>query len=238
MEELPTGWDAIFWDIGGVLVAPDSIRRAHEEFIVSLVDELSLDVSQTDALETWRQSVGDHFRERDGTEFALAERGYHLGVAAVADQEVPKETWRPLFDWAFASEIEPEPNALSTVEAVAERDVHIGIVSDIDTREAMDILSEFGLEDAVDSVVTSEKVGRTKPDPSMFEQALENASATPRRSLMVGDRYEHDIEGAANMDIWTVAYGARSGPAVDFRVDDLSEVVDIVDGNWEPTAPD
>lgn len=238
MGELSTEWEAVFWDIGCVLVKPDSIRRAHEEFVASLVDELSLDVSQENALETWRETVGDHFRKRDGTEFALAERGYHLGVAAVAGREVAKETWRPLFDRAFVNRIEPEPNARSTVETIAEWDVHLGIVSDIDTREAMDILSELGLEELFDSIATSESVGRTKPDPSMFRTALEKASATPQRSLMIGDRYEHDMEGAANADIRTVAYGARSGPAVDFQVEDLSEIVDIVDGKQDPTVRD
>jgi putative hydrolase of the HAD superfamily len=67
----------------------------------------------------------------------------------------------------------------------------------------------------------------------MFETALTKASAAPDRSLMIGDRYSHDMEGGANAGMWTISYGADAGPAVDFTLSDLQTVVDIVDGTYE-----
>jgi putative hydrolase of the HAD superfamily len=73
----------------------------------------------------------------------------------------------------------------------------------------------------VDAYTSSESVGRTRPDPAMFETALEKADVDPVRAVMVGDRYEHDMAGASAHGIATVADGAEDGPAVDYRLDDL-----------------
>jgi putative hydrolase of the HAD superfamily len=236
MDSSQRAWDAVFWDIGGVILEHESILQAHKAFISELIETFALEVPTEMALETWQQAVGAHFHEREGTDFRLAEDAYQRGVEAVVGESVEKDRWRPLFDDAFLTHIEPKPNAISTLTALTERDVHLGIISDIDDREATAILTAFGLDSTFDSVTTSEEVGRTKPDAKMFDTALQKASASPSRSLMIGDRYEHDMEGGANAGMWTVAYGANAGPAVDFRISDLATVVALVDGDHD-SAP-
>lgn len=223
MSNLPTTWDATFWDIGGVIVDLDSVGTVHRTFIESLLD--------THPVETWRTAVGRYFREREGSEFRLAGNAYHRGVESVLGESVDRSSWRPLFDRAFEEHVEAKPDALSALESLADRNVHVGIISDIDDREAEAVLAKFDLEPVLDSVTTSEEVGRTKPAGEPFKTALEKASATSSRSLMVGDRYDHDIVGAADAGLRTVAYGAESGEAVDFRIDNPTEVVAIVDGD-------
>jgi HAD superfamily hydrolase (TIGR01549 family) len=48
----------------------------------------------------------------------------------------------------------------------------------------------------VDVAVGSKDHGRTKPHPSIFESALAALGTTARESVMVGDSYTDDIEGA------------------------------------------
>lgn len=214
--------DATFFDIGGVLLDPASVRRAHDRFIADLSDEYDLEAE--DALETWRAELGAHFREREGTEFRSARAGYERAVAALGvDGE-----WEPAFERALAGTIEPNPGAVEAVEALAERELHLGVISDVDAAEGRRILETFGVLEEFDSITTSEAVGRTKPDPAMFETALRKAGTAPERSLMVGDRYRHDIEGAKDVGMVTTAYGAEDGPAIDHRLDDLREVLDLV----------
>lgn len=45
-------------------------------------------------------------------------------------------------------------------------------------------------------VITSEQVGVKKPNPRIFQYALEKANAKPEESMMLGDNAEADIEGA------------------------------------------
>lgn len=214
--------DAIFFDIGGVLLDSASVRRAHERFIADLHDEYDLDPEN--ALETWRAELGAHFREREGTEFRSAYAGYERAVAALG---VGGE-WEPAFERALTGTIEPNPGALEVVKRLTEHDLHLGVISDVDTAEGRRILATFGILEEFDSITTSEAVGRTKPDPAMFETALRKSGAAPERSLMVGDRYRHDIAGAKDVGMATAAYGAEEGPAVDHRLTDLRELLDLV----------
>ncbi|MCX6258863.1 MAG: YjjG family noncanonical pyrimidine nucleotidase [Bacteroidia bacterium] len=50
-------------------------------------------------------------------------------------------------------------------------------------------------------VITSEAAGVQKPDPAIFEHALQEANADPSESLMIGDDLEVDIKGARNAGI-------------------------------------
>ena len=57
-----------------------------------------------------------------------------------------------------------------------------------------------------DGIVLSEDIGVNKPNPIIFEHALKVAGATPEESLMIGDNYEVDIEGAGHVGIDQVFY--------------------------------
>ncbi|MFC6903749.1 HAD family hydrolase [Halalkalicoccus tibetensis] len=214
--------DAVFFDIGGVILDSGSVRRAHERFVADLGDEYDLDAES--ALGTWRAELGAHFREREGTEFRSARAGYERAIDALGvDGE-----WEPLFERAIEGAIEPNPGAVEAVETLAGRDLHLGVISDVDDAEGRRILETFGILETFDSVTTSEAVGRTKPDPAMFETALGKSGTDPERSLMVGDRYRHDIEGAKDVGMVTAAYGTEEGPAVDHCLDDLRDVLELV----------
>ena len=60
-------------------------------------------------------------------------------------------------------------------------------------------LASSRLEPYFEHVVTSENVGVKKPDPRIFQYALQKAEASPSESIMIGDNYEADIQGALNV---------------------------------------
>lgn len=59
-----------------------------------------------------------------------------------------------------------------------------------------DVLAHVGLAEALDGVVTSAAVGARKPDPRLFEAALEVAGCAADEALHVGDTPTEDVEGA------------------------------------------
>ena len=59
-----------------------------------------------------------------------------------------------------------------------------------------DVLARVGLADELDGVVTSAAVGARKPDPRLFEAALEVAGCAADDALHVGDTPTEDVEGA------------------------------------------
>lgn len=59
------------------------------------------------------------------------------------------------------------------------------------------------------SVTTSEEAGVKKPHPAIFELALKKTGAHPDSSLMIGDSFEADIEGADAFGMQTLFYNYR-----------------------------
>jgi HAD superfamily hydrolase (TIGR01549 family) len=67
-----------------------------------------------------------------------------------------------------------------------------------------DWLGHTGLLELVDRVVTSADVGAAKPDPAMFERALEVAGSSAEDSVHVGDSLDNDVRGAGAAGIRAV----------------------------------
>ena len=65
-------------------------------------------------------------------------------------------------------------------------------------------LASSSLKPYFEHVVTSENVGVKKPDPRIFHYALEKAEALPEESIMIGDNYEADIQGALNVGMGAI----------------------------------
>jgi HAD superfamily hydrolase (TIGR01509 family) len=103
----------------------------------------------------------------------------------------PEEFARPYVE---ALEFEPLPGA---VQAVAELDrlgLRLAVVSNWDVALA-GYLGQLGLAPRFETIVTSAEAGASKPDPRIFELALERLRVPPERALHIGDS-EADEEGA------------------------------------------
>ena len=225
MSESPDA-EAVFWDIGGVILRMESVRVANREFVEQLSAEYPVAVDFDAALERWREVLGTYFGEREGTAFRPAREGYRLAVGEILGVDPEETEWESLFRRIRAERVEPNPDAIAAIQRIADTPLHQGVISDVDHAEGEQLLRTFGIWDAMDSYTASEAVGRTKPDPAMFETALGKARVAPAQAVMIGDRYEHDMDGGTRAGLWTVAYGAEDGPAVDIALGDLRELLD------------
>lgn len=59
-------------------------------------------------------------------------------------------------------------------------------------------LEKSGIHKFFKQIITSECVGVKKPNPKVFEFALNKAGAKAHQSVMIGDSYEADVMGAIN----------------------------------------
>jgi FMN phosphatase YigB (HAD superfamily) len=80
--------------------------------------------------------------------------------------------------------------------------IRIAVVSDIHY-DIRDHFRNHALDDYIDAYVLSYQLGCQKPDPEMFERALDALEVPANRALMVGDRASHD-GGAAALGIATL----------------------------------
>lgn len=104
---------------------------------------------------------------------------------------------------AMAEICAPLPGAISLLDSL-KGNVKLGIITNGFTALQQIRLERTGLRDHFDALVISEQVGVPKPDPRIFDYALEKAGHPAReRVLMVGDTAESDILGGMKSGLAT-----------------------------------
>ena len=67
-------------------------------------------------------------------------------------------------------------------------------------------LNQSNIDHFFQTVTNSEMVGVKKPNPKIFNHALQMAKATPEESLMIGDNLEADVLGALNFGMEAICF--------------------------------
>ena len=224
--------DTVFLDAGGVLCHPswnrvaDALARhgavttaaalaAAEQKATYDIDKASVIGATDDRARGWLyfnlvlQHAG--VPQSDATDAALVElREYHR----------IDNLWEHV-----EGEVEP---ALAALKA---RGLKLVVVSNANGR-LRHLFDRVELTKWFDHVLDSHEWGVEKPDPRLFNLALERAAAEPARTVHVGDLYHVDVVGARNA-------GLREGVLFDMkglyedvdcpRVGSLAELVEWID---------
>ena len=95
-------------------------------------------------------------------------------------------------------------------------------------------MQSAGIAHYFDGMILSEDIGVNKPNPAIFTHALQVAESTAEESLMIGDNYEVDIEGAQRVGINQVFYNISKKdlnpehPQPTFTITSLLELKEIL----------
>ena len=87
----------------------------------------------------------------------------------------------------------------------------------------------IGIDKYLSGAVSSAEVGVSKPNPEIFEAALNKAGVEAKSCIHVGDDYEDDIVGANNAGIASIWLDHRhqSGPSMNLATKVVSKVTEI-----------
>jgi putative hydrolase of the HAD superfamily len=100
------------------------------------------------------------------------------------------------------------PDALPTLERLHTTSLTLGLISNFE-EWLEQLLQELEVRHFFDVTVISGVEGVEKPDPRIFEVALERAGARADRSVYVGDNPEFDIEAAQQVGMIPVLIDRR-----------------------------
>ncbi len=103
------------------------------------------------------------------------------------------------------------PDTLPALQTLQARGVPLGIISNYGTG-LLDLLLQFDLACYFNFAIVSAHEGLAKPDPRIFEMALQAAGVTANRALYVGDNVTDDIEGARRVGMEAVLINRPGRP--------------------------
>ena len=182
-------------------VAFDTLQRSHS----TILDELHGDVA------VGRVPLDAARIERFRRLYRFAGHEADDGLAAAT---------ATAYRQAYLDARRPIDGAIDLLEALRPL-VRIGVVTNNLLAEQREKLRHCGLDRFVDELVASEEAGVSKPDPRIFELALERLGCTATEAVMVGDSWANDIEGARAAGIRAIWFNRVSVPPPDPSVPTL-----------------
>jgi len=130
------------------------------------------------------------------------------------------------------------PGAEQVLAELKRRGYVVGVISNSDGRIET-LLRDAGLLEPLSVIIDSHVVGVEKPDPRIFEIALEGTGIGPQEAVYVGDLYSLDVVGARRAGLEAILLDPLGAwPQLDcMKVQDLFEVPGLVllnDGRSTP----
>jgi len=126
------------------------------------------------------------------------------------------------------------PGARELLVELRQRGARVVAVTNNLVDEQEDKLRHTGVRDLFDELVISEAAGVSKPDPRIFELALDAAGVSADEAVMLGDSWANDVLGAVGAGIaaaWLDRHGTGvPDPAVPvLRLASLEPAAEVAD---------
>jgi HAD superfamily hydrolase (TIGR01549 family) len=162
-------------------------------------------------------AVFDQQRQTDWVEYTAS----YLITTTLADLGAPAPTPDLLAEavrayFAYSETFyQPMPNAHETLRDLRAAGLRLGLISNAsDAGNVQRLIDNAGLREYFDPILVSAAVGLRKPNPRIFELALDAWGLPPASVVMVGDTLGADILGAQLAGLRHVWLSARAdGPA-------------------------
>ena len=149
-----------------------------------------------------------------------------IALSSQLDPEPFFEEGKKLFHQHYiinAGFSKPYDDARDTLKKLKERNIYLGCVTNKPKIYTHQILSQSGILDLMDIVVSGDSLNKMKPDPLQIQHGCKNLGLQPNQVIMVGDS-SNDIEAgyAAGTYVITVPYGYNHGQSIDSPKVDLA----------------
>jgi putative hydrolase of the HAD superfamily len=224
--------EAVLVDVGGVLVLPDHDR------ITGALERAGVHVDRSGLDRAHYAGVAalTEFSEGDREVWAAYNRAY--ARACGAPEDALDEAVEHLLNEFATGEVwsRTVPGSVDALRRLGALGVHLAIVSNADGNAEQRLRDDGicqvgpGRGAAVGAIFDSTVVGLAKPDPRIFDLALEALAVPATRAIHVGDTPGADVDGARGAGVHPVLvdpYDFHADLDVE-RVGSLADVVELV----------
>jgi putative hydrolase of the HAD superfamily len=215
---------AILFDLDNTLIdRPRSLSRLSARLYEHFAPDLGpLTLADLDA--AVQRADGGGYRPKDE---AFAELRDTLPWLRRPDVETIHEVWYTHYPQSAV----PLPGMYEMLDQIDALSIPMGIITNGGSFVQNAKVDLLDLRRRMAVVVVSDDVGVRKPDPAIFELALDRANVAPAHAWFVGDHPINDILGAANAGLTPVwMRGSHDWPSdappPQLQIDTLDELVE------------
>ncbi|MCP5040509.1 MAG: HAD family hydrolase [bacterium] len=208
---------AVFFDLGGTLFSNHGIPKVCMPILEEAAHRLGLEGGVA--------SIGRAFVDATRvTNERYVERSYYLHRSLFLESTdqllelLGREKSSDFSEWFYRaqrgvmiSQLELREDCLETLAELRSRGMRLCVVSNIDNDYLDPMMKNLKLDSHFDHWISSESARSCKPDPGIFELALQTVDCGPDEVLFVGDSRVHDIQGAHRVGIRSVLISEEGG---------------------------
>lgn len=209
---------AIFFDAAGILYKRNTPTEA---FALDLLGkngfENSISAEKKEILLSLRsQANGGKVSHETYWDLFLMYRG-------VKDPNQRKDFYKQIV--AFSNNIDPVPGAKEALEALKEKGLLLGIITDTmyPVEWKMKRLEKAGVASFIDIVSCSTDLGAHKPNPIIYKHAIQQTNFNVSECAFVG-HLGVELEGARSIGMLTIAIDQEPSVEADFFCHSISDI--------------
>lgn len=219
---------AVFFDVDFTLIFPGPTFQAEGYRRACAAHGIEIDPAKFDAATAASSFILDEVEEQiyrhDVFIHYTASIIEKMGGRGAKVTDVAREIYD---QWSVNHHFELYEDVAPMMDELRKRTLIVGLISN--SHRSLDAFREhFSLADVISVSVSGAEHGFMKPHRSIFERALERANVAAADTLMVGDSFKHDIEGALNAG-WRAVLLKRSGEVPDALPDGLPVITTLAD---------
>lgn len=128
---------------------------------------------------------------------------YTLKEKGINDKELATDMGEAYLE-VSACQTKLFPNTLETLNILKSKGYICHIITNGFTNIQTKKIKNCSLDNIIETITCSEEAGCSKPQKGIFELALSKGMANISDSIMVGDDYKTDIQGAINMNMQAI----------------------------------
>ncbi|HZU87033.1 MAG TPA: HAD family hydrolase [Anaerolineaceae bacterium] len=237
----------ILFDLGSTLLYFDGKwPEVMADSFTVLAEQVAIcgyEIDRKEFAADFSQRLHEYYAQRETefiehtTEYILRSLLYDYGYPDALDANL-----RPALNAMYAvtqRNWKLEKDAIPVLRQLLRRGCRMAIVSNAgDAQDVDTLVKQHGLAEFFEFVLISARVGIRKPDPRIFQMALDRLEALPEQTLMVGDTLGADILGARHAGIksaWITRRADRPDNRdhedtiqADYTIATLGELLNIV----------
>ncbi len=222
---------SVVFDLFHTLVDPDAHRP--EGFVRAYKIAEVLGLARPEEFADWWREMEAERHVNGSKRVALYADEYllrHVGRRCTAEQLAETDRiWGQMHDQAL---LNPEVEVLSTLRRLRERGVRLGLLSNIDEREAAS-WPKSPLSSLFDAICLSFEIGHSKPSREAYSIVLSRLGTDAPSSIYVGDGSHSELRGAKEAGFGLVVFmkgfisrsGTRRPETIKKREDESDTII-------------